>query len=67
VHGYTGFLSNVGDVDDMASHAINLLKDENKLATFKQNALAHARLFDLQTILPFYEKYYQKIIDQSKL
>jgi N-acetyl-alpha-D-glucosaminyl L-malate synthase BshA len=65
VHGYTGFLSNVGDVDDMAKNAIELLSDENKLAAFKLNALAHARLFDIHTILPFYENYYHKIIDLS--
>ena len=61
VHGYTGFLSNVGDVDDMAKNAISLLSDEIKLAEFKHNALTHAKKFDIHKIMPLYENYYIKI------
>lgn len=61
VHGYTGFLSNVGDVDDMAKNAISLLSDEVKLAEFKHNALTHAKKFDIHKIMPLYENYYIKI------
>lgn len=65
VQGVTGFLSDLGDVDDMVKNAVEILKDEN-LATFKHNALARAQEFDITRILPMYEKYYQDILEASK-
>ena len=65
VQGETGFMSNVGDVDDMVKNAIYVLQDEN-LPRFKANALPRAKMFDLTTVLPQYERYYEKIISQSQ-
>ena len=61
--GFSGFLSNVGDVSKMSSDAIALLKDETKLAQFKENALQTAKLFDIQNILPLYEQVYYKALN----
>ena len=63
LHGKTGFLSEIGDVDDMARNTIAILKDEATLKTFRKNALKQARRFKLDNILPQYEEYYQHIID----
>ena len=57
----TGFLSAVGDVNDMANKAIYLLSDEQLLRTFKTQAYQHALSFDLPSILPQYEELYQQI------
>jgi L-malate glycosyltransferase len=65
IHGVTGFTSNVGDVDDMALHAINLLTDEALYRQFSTNALARAEEFDIQRILPQYESYYEQVIEHS--
>lgn len=65
VHGVTGFLSNVGDVEDMVKNAYYILQDEN-LPRFKANALAHAQEFDISNIVPKYENYYEKILQQTK-
>lgn len=65
IHGETGFLSNVGDVEDMAKHAIALLKDEAKLALFKKNAYKQAKRFSLENIMPKYESYYKEILEKS--
>jgi len=54
----TGFLSDVGDIDDMAENAIIILKDESILQAFKKKAKEHAKKFSLATILPQYEKIY---------
>jgi L-malate glycosyltransferase len=62
VHGVTGFLSDAGDVDGMAAYAIQLLSDEALLQQFRQNALAQARRFDLNNILPDYEAYYEEVL-----
>ncbi|UTA69389.1 MULTISPECIES: N-acetyl-alpha-D-glucosaminyl L-malate synthase BshA [Emticicia] len=65
VHGVTGFLSNVGDIEDMVRNALFILQDEN-LPRFKANALAHAQEFDISNIVPKYENYYHKILKETK-
>ena len=60
IDGVTGYTSPVGDVEAMSKNAIELLKDETKLKTFKQNALKEAKLFDIQHIIPKYEALYRK-------
>jgi N-acetyl-alpha-D-glucosaminyl L-malate synthase BshA len=66
VDGETGFLKDVGDVDGMAEKAIYILDDEERLNTFKDNALARAKLFDLANILPVYENYYLEVLEKVK-
>ncbi len=66
VNGVTGFLSNVGDVVDMAKNAIYILEDCGRIEQFKEAAYQHAQNFDIKKILPFYETYYQTIIDSVK-
>lgn len=61
-NGFSGYLSNVGDVDDMAKNAINILKDDAVLAKFKENAYEQAKKFDIKNILPLYEKLYQSVL-----
>ena len=63
IQGQTGFMSNVGDFEDMAKNAIYILQDETRLKEFKKNALAHAKTFDITNILPLYEAYYDKVIN----
>ncbi|WP_298767449.1 N-acetyl-alpha-D-glucosaminyl L-malate synthase BshA [uncultured Polaribacter sp.] len=59
IHGETGFLSNLGDVEDMAKNTISILKDDATLTRFKENAKAHTKRFSLETILPVYEDLYK--------
>jgi L-malate glycosyltransferase len=66
INGETGFMSNVGDVDDMAKNAISILKDDAVLAKFKSNALAQAKRFDIEEIMPLYENYYKRIMEEAK-
>lgn len=58
--GKSGFVCNVGDVDEMVKKAIHIL-DEKNLNAFKERALARAKEFDLAVILPLYERFYEKI------
>ncbi len=62
IQGKTGFLSNIGDVDEMATNAIRLLKDKNLLEEFRQNAFNQAKKFDIERVLPLYEKLYQQTL-----
>jgi glycosyltransferase involved in cell wall biosynthesis len=50
----------------MAESSIYILEDEERLQTFKENALARAKEFDLSIILPKYENYYNEVIERSK-
>ncbi|KPM30373.1 Group 1 glycosyl transferase [Croceitalea dokdonensis DOKDO 023] len=59
-HGVTGYLSEVGDIDDMAKNAIGLLTGDTKLEKFKKQAQEVAKTFDLMKILPLYEAVYEK-------
>lgn len=62
IHGETGFLSDVGNIDEMAANAIQLLEQEDALNRFRSNALEQARKFDIENILPHYERYYEHIL-----
>jgi L-malate glycosyltransferase len=65
IHGVTGFLSDSGNVAEMADYAIQLLQNEEMLQQFRANALEQAKRFDLDTILPDYERYYETVIARS--
>ena len=60
IDGVTGFMANVGDVATMAKQAIAVLKDETLLAKMKEQAYEQACKFDIQNIIPIYEKMYSK-------
>ena len=64
IQGETGFLSNVGDVEDMAKHAIYILEDDERLQKFKDSAIAHAGKFDKDRIVPMYEQLYESVIKE---
>jgi N-acetyl-alpha-D-glucosaminyl L-malate synthase BshA len=66
IHGVTGFLNEVGDIDGMAANAIHILENQERLDEFKARALAHAKTFDIALIMPQYEAFYQEIINSSK-
>ncbi len=63
--GISGYLSDVGNIDEMAENAIKILGNKEILNTFKENALTVAKQFDIKNILPLYESIYQKAIDKS--
>ena len=62
VDGVSGYLSNVGDIDDMAYNALKILSDNKTLTEFKQNAYVIAKKYDIKYILPMYEELYLKAI-----
>ncbi len=62
IHGKTGLLSNVGDVEQMAKNALTILSNEETLQKFRANALEQAKRFDIKNILPLYEAYYEEVL-----
>lgn len=64
IHGETGYLCDVGDVEGMANYSIQLLSDDNTLQVFRQNALLQAQRFDIKSVLPEYVSYYEDILER---
>jgi L-malate glycosyltransferase len=64
IQGKTGYLSDVGDVEDMTKNALYILKDEN-LPSFKRNALQRAKEFEGDAILPQYIALYEECVSSQ--
>lgn len=64
IDGKTGYISEVGAVEEMAKNALGILSSEKKLNTFRKAALAQAHRFSLESILPKYEQFYAEVIDK---
>ena len=65
-HGKTGFLAEVGDVDDMARCAIDLLSDDSKLKQMGREGRTVAQgRFCSTRIIPQYEKFYRGVLERS--
>jgi L-malate glycosyltransferase len=63
--GVSGYLSNVGNVEEMAKNALRILRTDETLHEFKENALKSAKKFDIKNILPLYENLYQNAINKT--
>jgi N-acetyl-alpha-D-glucosaminyl L-malate synthase BshA len=61
INNVTGFLSNVGDVDNMSRNIINIFSDGKAFEEMKKHAIEQARKFDIDTIVPEYERLYKKV------
>lgn len=64
--GFSGYLSNVGDVEEMAENAVSILSDENNLNKFKENARKQSFIFDIYSVVPLYEDLYRKALGMTK-
>ena len=60
--GISGYLSDVGNTQEMAQNAIKILENDNTLLEFKNNATTTAKLFDIENIVTLYENLYKKIL-----
>jgi L-malate glycosyltransferase len=65
INGVTGYMSNVGDIEDMCEKAIAILSDTATHNQFKANALEQARKFDIGNIVPVYEKLYERLLKNA--
>ncbi|GGW22109.1 N-acetyl-alpha-D-glucosaminyl L-malate synthase BshA [Arenibacter certesii] len=62
--GISGYLSEVGNVEEMAENALKILKDDETLEKFKENAYNAALDFDILKVLPLYEAVYEKAFSE---
>ncbi len=66
INGETGYVENFEDVDQMSKKAISILSDRKNLENFKNKAFLKAMEYDINNIVPLYEKTYQKALDSIK-
>jgi L-malate glycosyltransferase len=67
-HGETGFLAEVGDVDAMSRHAIEILSDDAKLKRMGEQARSRAQArFCASKIIPMYERHYRAVLDRHQV
>ena len=62
IQGETGYLSNVGDVEDMAANALKILVDDEVLKNFKKRALQRSKDFDLDRVMDDYVRIYERCL-----
>lgn len=57
--GFSGYLSQVGDIENMSNNALKILENDEVLNQFKANAFINAQQFEIKNILPLYENLYK--------
>jgi L-malate glycosyltransferase len=62
VHGQTGFIAEIGDIDRMARYGIDLLTNPSKHALFAEAARKRAIEFESSKIIMQYEQHYERIL-----
>ncbi|MER3463348.1 MAG: N-acetyl-alpha-D-glucosaminyl L-malate synthase BshA [Chitinophagaceae bacterium] len=65
IQGETGYMSNIGDIKDMSKNAIDILQNDERLSYFKEKAAQHALTYDINTIVPLYEKLYDRVLKKE--
>jgi len=66
VHGQTGYIAEIGDIDRMARYAVELLGNDTKMAMFRQACRTRAvEHFDVKKIVTQYEDYYREIVQRE--
>lgn len=66
IHGETGYLTKPDDIELMSKYAISILKDSSLLEKFKNKAFKMAKAFDINNIVPIYEKIYKRALNKLK-
>ncbi|MTI86850.1 MAG: N-acetyl-alpha-D-glucosaminyl L-malate synthase BshA [Balneolaceae bacterium] len=61
VHGETGYLCDLDDVDCMAEYAVKILTDEKLHATMAKNARKRAEKFNQDAVVEEYIHFYEKV------
>src|SRR5690606_31173844 len=65
-HGISGYLSEVGNVEEMGRNALEILKDPETLNKFKKGAREQAKVYDIKKVVPVYERLYEEAISKIK-
>ncbi|MDZ7716254.1 MAG: N-acetyl-alpha-D-glucosaminyl L-malate synthase BshA [Balneolaceae bacterium] len=64
IHGKTGYLCDLDDIDCMGKHAVEILSNEKLHKELSQNARKQAERFEMDKIVTEYEDYYEEVREQ---
>ena len=62
VHGQTGYIAEIGDIDRMSRYAVELLTNGAKHKLFMEAARRRALEFEAHKIVAMYEEYYEQCL-----
>ncbi|HTP80556.1 MAG TPA: N-acetyl-alpha-D-glucosaminyl L-malate synthase BshA [Bacteroidota bacterium] len=62
IHGQTGYIAEIGDIDRMARYSVELLSNPAKHRHFAEAARKRATEFESSRIVTQYERYYEKVV-----
>lgn len=63
IHGNTGYLSEIGDTEDMIKNALQLLADDKLRNDFKEQAQRQAATFSIDKVVGKYESIYVSAVE----
>ncbi len=66
IQGFSGYLSDVGNVEEMAENALKILATDETLEQFKKQAIEAAMVYDTKKIVPQYENLYEQALRKQK-
>jgi N-acetyl-alpha-D-glucosaminyl L-malate synthase BshA len=68
LHGQTGYIAEIGDIDRMAKYAIELLTNDAKYKLFAAAARHRAiTMFNEDKIIDKYEAYYERVLNEKQV
>jgi N-acetyl-alpha-D-glucosaminyl L-malate synthase BshA len=67
VHGESGFLCELGDVDQMAEYATMIFKDKKLRDEMSAKAYKRSLEFEQDKVIDMYESYYEEIRDSMRI
>jgi len=60
IHGETGYLCDLDDIDCMGNYAVKILSDKNLHKKLSKNARKQAKTFEMSKVITQYEEYYKQ-------
>ena len=63
INGNSGYTSDIGDIDSMASNAIKILSDKSLKKKYRSQAFENAKKYDIKKIIPLYESVYKEALN----
>ncbi len=65
IHGKTGFLVEIGDIDAISKYSVKILSDKKALFKMKKEAYLHSIKYDINLVTPLYEETYLRALEMS--
>ncbi|MCA0446979.1 MAG: N-acetyl-alpha-D-glucosaminyl L-malate synthase BshA [Bacteroidetes bacterium] len=62
IDGVSGYLCELGNVNMFVEKTLSILSSDDSLSTFREGAIARAKIFDANHVIGIYENYYQEIL-----